>query len=138
MPSQSDALEESDLWTAWQLFPLDGDHTCHSKDSGSDTSQWPVIERNRTGELGWQYGTRWSPHRAATKWCQISEEIAGVWRRVHISTWEFEGNIRPTNWTEEWKKFRCSRKLVPSLLCVRCLGHRLLTSKSSSLIDERF
>ena len=31
---------------------------------------------------------------------QISEEIAEVWRRVHISAWEFEGNIRPTNWTE--------------------------------------
>ena len=31
---------------------------------------------------------------------QISEEIAEAWRRVHISTWEFEGNIRPTNWTE--------------------------------------
>ena len=31
---------------------------------------------------------------------QISEEIAEAWRRVHISAWEFEGNIRPTNWTE--------------------------------------
>ena len=29
--------------------------------------------------------------------CQISEEIAEAWRRVHISTWEFEGSIRPTN-----------------------------------------
>ena len=29
---QSDAPEESDLWTAWQLFPLDDDQTCHSKD----------------------------------------------------------------------------------------------------------
>ena len=28
-----DAPEESDLWTAWQLFPLDDDQTCHSKDS---------------------------------------------------------------------------------------------------------
>ena len=28
---------------------------------------------------------------------QISEEIAEAWRRVHISAWEFEGNIRPTN-----------------------------------------
>ena len=35
---------------------------------------------------------------------QISEEIAGAWRRVHISVWEFEGNIRPTNWTEESEK----------------------------------
>ena len=25
VPLQSDALEESDLWTAWQLFPLDDD-----------------------------------------------------------------------------------------------------------------
>ena len=32
---------------------------------------------------------------------EISEEIAEAWRRVHITAWEFEGNIRPTNWTEE-------------------------------------
>ena len=32
---------------------------------------------------------------------QISEEIAWAWRRVHVSAWEFEGNIRPTNWTED-------------------------------------
>ena len=25
-------LEESDLWAAWQLFPLDDNQTCHSKD----------------------------------------------------------------------------------------------------------
>ena len=25
VPQQSDAPEESDLWTAWQLFPLDDD-----------------------------------------------------------------------------------------------------------------
>ena len=34
----------------------------------------------------------------------ISKEIAEAWRRVHISTWEFEGNIRPTNWTEASEK----------------------------------
>ena len=28
----TDAPEKSDLWTAWQLFPLDDDQTCHSKD----------------------------------------------------------------------------------------------------------
>ena len=28
---------------------------------------------------------------------QILEEIAEAWRRVHISAWEFEGNIRLTN-----------------------------------------
>ena len=28
---------------------------------------------------------------------QISEEIAEAWRRVHITAWEFERNIRPKN-----------------------------------------
>ena len=69
---------------------------------------------------------------------QISEEIAGTWRRVHISAWELGGNIRPTNWTEDSEKFRGSRKRFPTVPRVRCLGHRLLTSKSPSLIDERF
>ena len=32
---QSDAPEESYLWTAWQLFSLEDDQTCHSKDGGS-------------------------------------------------------------------------------------------------------
>ena len=44
--SQSDASEESDLWTAWQLFPLDDDQTCHSKDGGSaysDGQLWKEI-----------------------------------------------------------------------------------------------
>ena len=35
---------------------------------------------------------------------QISEEIAEALRRVHISALEFEGNIRPTNWTEGSEK----------------------------------
>ena len=49
VPSQSDAPEESDLWTAWQLFPLDDDQTCHSKDGGRDTFRWPVMGSNRSG-----------------------------------------------------------------------------------------
>ena len=39
--SLTDALEESDLWTAWQLFPLDDDQTCHSKDWVGD---WVGVE----------------------------------------------------------------------------------------------
>ena len=69
---------------------------------------------------------------------QISEEIAEAWRRVHISAWEFEGNKRPTNWTEGVKRILLFTKLTSSSLCVRCLGHCLLTSKSSSLIDKQF
>ena len=41
VPIQSDAPEESDLWTAWQLFPLDDDQTCHSKDWVGD---WVGVE----------------------------------------------------------------------------------------------
>ena len=38
---------------------------------------------------------------------QISEEIAEAWRRVHITAWKCEGNIRPTNWTEDsWVEFQ--------------------------------
>ena len=41
---------------------------------------------------------------------QISEEVAEAWRRFHIPAWEFEGNIRPTNRTEEDKQFSWSRR----------------------------
>ena len=36
MPIQTDAPEESDLWTAWQLFPLDDDWTFDFKDPVGD------------------------------------------------------------------------------------------------------
>ena len=101
VPLQSDAPEESDLWTAWQLFPLDDDHTGHSKDSGSDTSWSPDIGR-----------------------------IAEAWRRVHISAWEFEGNIRPTNWTESSKKDPAVHKT--DLVVTLCA----LSRPSSTYIEE--
>ena len=41
VPLQSDASKESDFWTAWQLFPLDDDQTCDSKDRVGD---WVGIE----------------------------------------------------------------------------------------------
>ena len=47
--SQTHAPEESDLWTAWQLFSLNDDQTCHSKDGGSDTFRWPVMGRYWVG-----------------------------------------------------------------------------------------
>ena len=56
VPSQSDPPEESDLWTAWQLFPLDDDQICHSKNGGSVYSDG-----------------------------QLWEEIAGAWRRGGVS-----------------------------------------------------
>ena len=44
---------------------------------------------------------------------QISEEIAGAWNRVHFSAWEFEGNIRPTNRTEDSEKIPLVTKAGP-------------------------
>ena len=38
---ETDAPEESDLWTALQLFPLDDNQTCHSKDWVGD---WVGVE----------------------------------------------------------------------------------------------
>ena len=49
-----DTPEESDLWTAWQLFPLDDDQTCHSKNRVGD---WVGVEllyssvKTEVGEL---------------------------------------------------------------------------------------
>ena len=43
---------------------------------------------------------------------QTSEEIAETWRRVHITAWEFEGNIRPTNWTEASRQVRWASSIV--------------------------
>ena len=47
-------------------------------------------------------------------------------------------SLSHANVTNKVRRFRGSRKLISSLLCVGCIGHRLLTSKSSGLIDERF
>ena len=52
VPLQSDAPEESDLWTAWQLFPLDDDQTCHSK------NWWTLnyyITQSRQKSDSWSY-----------------------------------------------------------------------------------
>ena len=38
---QSDSPEESDLWTAWELYQLDDDQTYHSKDRVGD---WVGVE----------------------------------------------------------------------------------------------
>ena len=97
---------KSDLWSAWKLFPLDDDQTCHSKDGGSAYSDG-----------------------------QLWEEITGAWRRVHISAWEFDGNIRLMNWTEDSEKIPLFTQACP---VVHFLSHHLLTPKSPGLIDERF
>ena len=102
-----------------------------------------VIHRKRvTCELHDSYFRSMTIKHAIPKTAGVHIPLASYgkisWRRVHISAWEFDGNIRPTNWTEDSEKFRCSRKLVPSLPRVRFLGHRLLTLKSPGPIDERF
>ena len=59
---------------------------------------------------------------------QTSEEIAEAWRRVHITAWEFEGNIRPTNWTEDsWVRVpvgvRCGRESHTRSKGIRLSSH---------------
>ena len=48
---------------------------------------------------------RWRSHRLfqrKRKWhIPITRHRKKLRRRVHITAWEFEGNIRPTNWTED-------------------------------------
>ena len=56
---------------------------------------------------------------------QISEEVAEAWRRVHITAWEFEGNIRPTNWTEG----RQARRRTSSIVGV---DRRVVVGKAST------
>ena len=46
---------------------------------------------------------------------------------VHISAWEFKVD----DFERMAEKFRCSRKLVPSLPRVRFLGHRLTYTEAS-------
>ena len=48
---------------------------------------------------------RWRSHRPfqrKRKWhIPVARYRKKLRRRVHITAWEFEGNIRPTNWTED-------------------------------------
>ena len=58
--SYTDAPEESDLWTAWQLFPLDDDQTCHSKDWVGDWTITLLSEDRKS--------VRWRSEKLE-KWC---------------------------------------------------------------------
>ena len=53
---------------------------------------------------------------------QLWEEIAWAWRHVHISAWEFDGNIKPTNWTEDSEKILLFSRRYP------CAFPRLLSN----------
>ena len=59
VPLQSDAPEESDLWTAWQLFPLDDDQTCHSKDWVGDRVSVELLYNSVKTEIR-QLESSWS------------------------------------------------------------------------------
>ena len=59
VPLQSDAPEESDLWTAWQLFPLDDDQTCDFKDRVGDEPLYNSVEFESEGSCQLSCG-QWS------------------------------------------------------------------------------
>ena len=50
-PWYTDAPEESDLWTAWQLFPLDDDQTFDFKDRVGVERLYDSVEFDE--ELSW-------------------------------------------------------------------------------------
>ena len=59
---------------------------------------------------------------------QTSEKITEAWRRVHITAWEFEGNIRPTNWTED----SLVRRVSGQASTVGVGGRRVVEGKAST------
>ena len=60
-------------------------------------------------------------------------KIAEAYRRVFISAWEFEGNIRPTNWTEGSSEEKDPAVHETSLLVTLCA-----LSRPSSPDIEKF
>ena len=65
---QSDAPEESDLWTAWQLFPLDDDYTFDFKDRVGVERLYNSVEFDEPVELS--SGSSWV-RRPGGQWnCQ--------------------------------------------------------------------
>ena len=96
---------------------------------------WPVNCMTVISARWWSnipFQSRWKLYIPLGSCIFRWEEIAWVWKRVYISAWEFDGNIRSTNRTED--------SLFTQACPVVCgfLGHRLLTPKSPGLIDERF
>ena len=77
---------------------------------------------------------RWRSHmpfQRRRKWhIPIARYRKKLWGRVHISTWEFEGNIRPTNWTEDSEKIPLFMKAGP--VVAPCA----LSRPSSTYIEE--
>ena len=71
VPLQSDAPEESDLWTVWQLFPLDDDQTCDFKDRVGDWVDVKLLYNSvKTVEselqLSWRRSYKWDVVGKAT------------------------------------------------------------------------
>ena len=55
-----------------------------------------------TSELDDSYFCSQRPFQRKQKWpIPVARYRKELRRRVHITAWEFEGNIRPTNWTED-------------------------------------
>ena len=81
----------------------------NNKDEDNSTKTLNVMHRKRvTYELHYSYFRSTMIKHATPKRAEVAcsvgqlwEEIAETRRRVHISAWEFDGNIRPMVWTED-------------------------------------
>ena len=104
---QSDAPEEGDVWTAWQLFPPDDDQRLLFRKK-ERKSHVPLASYSKRlcgrrdvlifPSMGSMIIKPVTPKRAevACSVGQLCEDIAWAKRRVHISAREFDGNIRST------------------------------------------
>ena len=76
---------------------------------GKEKSHYTLIDWRTGREWPLNYMTvifaRWRSHRPfqrKRKWhIPIARQRKKLRKRVHITAWEFEGNIRLTNWTED-------------------------------------
>ena len=112
-------------WSLCYVLTFWPGQKCHSR--WRTGRKWHILMAVMRGNhVGWNWLMKWDEvkkiplysHRLTHRKRvthpdrQISEEIAEAWRRVHITAWEFEGNIRPTNWTEGRQARRRASSIV--------------------------
>ena len=73
---------------------------------GSDTFQWPVIERNRVGEFGWRNGARKKSHDTLIDWCTGREwpvncmTVISAWWRANMPFQRLSGRL--SGWLNDY------------------------------------
>ena len=128
--SQTDAPEEGDLWTAWQLFPLDDDQNMLFQRRRKWIFLWPFMGKDCVGvELLYN-----SVHRKLNQFWRSES-----WRNYAVEKTAPSRELGPraSGWAtlENEKDTRlCSEELRRSICCSLCsvsnsLSHTTLSNK---------